>query len=183
MSIGKVVNPDPDSTIPDSGGEDAVVLGAGAQDQHLGGRLAQQPDEVVAGEARSPPVALAGTTTRSKVSLARAGARARGGRSGRARSGRRPATPWAAGALFDRLQHRHRLSPPRSGSRTPAAGCFGTCGQVGGHQGRVLGPGQAQRRVERAARDLGAGEGQQDLVDRVGALGALAARRRERAIR
>ena len=32
-------------------GDEPRVLGAGAQDQHLGGRLLQQPDEVVAGEA------------------------------------------------------------------------------------------------------------------------------------
>src|SRR5438128_2552877 len=51
MSIGKVVNADPDSGIPKSGSENAVVLGPGAQDQHLGGGLVEQPDEVVAGEA------------------------------------------------------------------------------------------------------------------------------------
>jgi hypothetical protein len=37
MSIGKVVNADTDSGIPDLGGEDAVVFGAGAQNQHLEG--------------------------------------------------------------------------------------------------------------------------------------------------
>ena len=95
-----------------------------AQDQHLGRRLPQQPDEVVAGEARG---AGGGGRDDDAVEglVARAGARARGGRSGRARSGRRPATPWAL-ARCSIASSIGIAWPPRSGSRSRAAGCFGT---------------------------------------------------------
>ena len=71
----------------------AVVLGAGAQDHHLGRGPLQQPDQVVAGEAlrcRSPRR----RRRRGRTPLRRAGGRGRGGRCGRARSGRRRGRPW-----------------------------------------------------------------------------------------
>ena len=76
--------------------------------------------------------------------------------------------------LFDRLQHRHRLRR-LVGDRAFERQLLGDGGEVGRHQRRVLRPGQAQGGVDGAARDLGAGEGQEDLVHRLGPLRALAA--------
>ncbi len=78
------------------------------------------------------------------------------------------------GALFDRLQHRHRLLG-LARDRAVERQALRHRGEVGGHQRRALGPRQAERRVDRAPRDLGAGEGQQDVVDGVGFGGGLAA--------
>ena len=91
-----------------------------AQDQDLRRRLLQQPDEVVAGEALG-----AGGAGRDddpvEGLLARAGGRARGGRSGRARSGRRPARPWRWRAVRSPPAS-PSPGPPRWGSSTRAAG-------------------------------------------------------------
>ena len=114
-----------------------------------------------------------------RSSRARAGAPARGGRSGRARSARRPATPWAlarcsiASSIDIALR---RLGRDRALQRQ----ALRHLGQVGGHQRRALGAGQAQGRVDGAARDLGAGEGQEDLVDRAGVAVGPAAQPRAR---
>ena len=197
MSIRKVVNADPDSVIPrsvrfmwpqatkgatGSPGSDQAVggrggrAGAGAQDQHLGrGLLA----------AARPGRRRRGRRRRSRWPRRRRGRRSRcsSSRAQRVAVGAAALDPGVdrdalgAGALFDRLQHRHRLGRlvrDRALERQAASAPR----QVGGHQGRVLGAGEAQRGVDRAARDLGAGEGQEDLVDGVGSLGAAPAQAR-----
>ena len=154
-----------------------VVARARAQDQHLGRGLLQHPDEVVAGEARRRS-AVAGTTTRSKLSRSSR-------RSQRVAVGAAALDPGVdrhplgGRALLDRLQHRHRLLR-LGGNRAFQRQLLGNGRQVGRHQGRALGPGEAQRRVDRAAGDLGAGEGQQDPAHGFGPLRALAAPPRSR---
>jgi len=74
-------------------------------------------------------------------------------------------------ALLDRLQHRHRLGG-LVGDRAFKRQLLGYRRQVGGYQRRPLCSGEAQGGIDGTARDLGSGEWEKNLVDRVGALGA-----------